>query len=240
MIVQCDAKGLEIYCGAFLSQDKTLMQTLIDGIDIHGENQRMLGLPDGDSGRLVAKVFIFRLMYGGSAYSYAHDPDFMWVSTSEKFWQRKIDAFYNKYPGFARWHETIIQQAMSDGHLVMPTGRVYNYELTKGWNGELKAPQTKIKNYPVQGLGADIMAVARVSFFKRFKQSNIRGLLVNTVHDSIVGDVHKESVIEFKDLCHAVFRDLPTNFQRVFKVEFNLPLLCEVQAGVNMFNMEEV
>ena len=71
MIIQLDAKGLEIVCGAYLSQDEVLMKELIDGVDIHSRNQKMLGLPEGKDGRLVAKIFVFRLMYGGGAWGYA-------------------------------------------------------------------------------------------------------------------------------------------------------------------------
>lgn len=239
MIIQCDAKGLEIYCGAYLSQDKILMGELIAGLDIHGINQKVLGLPEGDFGRLIAKVFIFRLMYGGSAYSYSKDPDFMQVSTSEKFWQLKIDEFYHKYKEFAQWHVRIVREATKNGYLRMPTGRQYDYELVRNFRGELEAPQTTIKNYPVQGLGADVMAVARVSCSRRWKRGNINGVLVNTVHDSIVGDIAESEVGVVSALFHGVFADLPTNFRRVFGVEFNLPLRCEVKYGPNSLDMEE-
>lgn len=179
-------------------------------------------------------------MYGGSAYSYAHDPDFAEVSTSEKFWQKVIDAFYTKYYGFAKWHTTIVQQAVNEGKLVMPTGREYKFELKTDFRGELKAPETIIKNYPVQGLGADMMALARISFARRFKESKIDGLLVNTVHDSIVCDVHPNEVQRTVNIFHEVFRDLPANFERIFKVPFDLPMTVEVGVGDNMKQLTEV
>jgi DNA polymerase I-like protein with 3'-5' exonuclease and polymerase domains len=238
-LIQCDAKGLEIYCGAYLSQDKVLMEELVQGLDIHRLNQEALGLPPGDIGRLIAKIFIFRLMYGGSAYSYAHDSDFMGVSTSEKFWQAKIDAFYNKYKGFRDWHIKIVRDATRNGYLLMPTGRRYDFELVRNFRGELEPPQTTIKNYPVQGLGADVMAIARVSFKRRWNNENVNGVLINTVHDSIVCDIAGCEAGKVANLFHSVFMDLPANFKRVFGVEFNLPLRCEVKYGKNMLEMEE-
>lgn len=56
MIINCDAKGLEVYCGAYLSKDKVMMQELIDGIDMHSANMEAFKLPS----RLIAKVFKFR------------------------------------------------------------------------------------------------------------------------------------------------------------------------------------
>lgn len=179
-------------------------------------------------------------MYGGSAYSYANDPDFTDVSSSEKFWQKVIDAFYNKYTGFRDWHTTIVRDATANGELVMPTGRVYKFELKRNFRNDLVPPETIIKNYPVQGLGADMMAIARVSFAKRFAQSGIRGIIVNTVHDSIVCDVHNDDVQKTVNLFHEVFDDLPKNFERVFKVKFDLPMTVEVGVGKNMKELTEI
>lgn len=175
-------------------------------------------------------------MYGGSAYSYANDPDFTMVSTSEKFWQGIIDTFYDKYKEFAAWHVKIVQEVTTTGQLVMPTGRIYTYEPNR--RGEW--PITTIKNYPVQGCGADIMAIARVSFHNRFKKMGIEGVQVNTVHDSIVADVPQHEVDRTVRLFHEVFNDLPANFERVFKVPFDLPLRAEVGVGPNMKNLTEV
>jgi hypothetical protein len=47
--------------------------------------------------RLIAKTFVFRLIYGGSAFSYANDPEFTGVSSDPDFWQSVIDEFYTKY-----------------------------------------------------------------------------------------------------------------------------------------------
>jgi len=236
MIINADAKALEWIVGTYLSKDKVAYQEIRDKVDQHSLNQKAFNLPS----RLIAKKFVFRLMYGGSAYSYANDPDFTDVSSSEKFWQKVIDAFYTKYSGFRDWHTAIVKEAMESGQLVMPTGRIYTFEPKRDFRGELKAPETIIKNYPVQGTGADLMAIARVSFYNRFKKEKIDGIICNTVHDSIVCDVEDSEVERVVKLFHEVFKDLPTNFQRMFKVEFDLPMSCEVGVGKNMKELMEI
>ncbi len=239
MIIQADAKSLEVVCGAYLSKDQVLIQELTQGLDIHALNQKVLGLPPGDLGRLIAKIFIFRLMYGGSAYSYANDSDFTMVSTSEKFWQQKIDGFYHKYKQFAEWHVKIVKDAVDNGYLRTPSGRQYDFELVRNYRNDLEPPQTLIKNYPVQGLGADVMSIARVSFRRRQINGKMAGLSINTIHDSIVCDIPEEWVGRYAQTFHDVFADIPRNFKLVFGVEFDLPLRCEVKAGPNMMEMEE-
>lgn len=236
MIISADAKALEWVVGAYLSKDKVAYEEIINKVDQHTLNQKSFGLPT----RLIAKKFVFRLMYGGSAYSYANDPDFTEVSSSQKYWQKVIDAFYNKYTDLRDWHTQIVKDAMKDGQLTMPTGRIYTFEPKRNYKGDLEAPETIIKNYPVQGLGADLMSIARVSFFNRFKKEKINGYIVNTVHDSIVCDVHAEEKIRVATMFHKVFRDIPENFYKLFGVKFTLPLSCEVSVGNNMKELTEV
>lgn len=233
MIVNADAKSLEVYGAAYLSQDSVMMKELLDGVDMHSRNQEDFGLPS----RLIAKILIFRTIYGGTEYSFANDPDFASVSTSVKYWKKVLDKFFDKYRGLAKWHEQIIQEVVSTGYYVNPaTGRTYKYQRDQRGNW----PVTQIKNYPVQGLGADIMSIARVSFKRRFDNLKIPGVIVNSIHDSIVVDVPSTEVQHVSELFHAVFRDLPSNFKRIFGVDFNLPLLCEVQYGLNMKELIDV
>lgn len=135
---------------AELSGDKVLKQEILDKVDIHETNRDRFALGEGKAGRLVAKIFKFRLIYGGSAYSYANDSDFQGVSRSQKFWQNIIDEYYAKYTGIKEWHDKIIQQAISQGRLEIPSGRFFPFApVVNKWNGGMDWPITCIKNYPV-------------------------------------------------------------------------------------------
>ena len=92
MLLQADAKQLEWVGATYLSQDQVALKEIWGSVDQHADNQTRFGLPS----RLVAKTFVFRLIYGGSAYSYANDPNFRDIG-NEKFWQGVIDQFYDKY-----------------------------------------------------------------------------------------------------------------------------------------------
>ena len=240
MLVNVDASALEINCVAFLSQDQTFMNEIITRQDIHSNNQVAFKLPTGDVGRLIAKILVFRIIYGGSGYSFANDPSFMHLSTSEKFWNGKIDEFYNKYQGVYNWHIKILQEVTMNKRLVMPTGRQYDFFPSPNYRGEPKWPETKIKNYPVQGLGADVMSIIRVDFARKFWNSGMAGKLRVTVHDSVVVDVPSKNVDKTIELFYDSFRCMPKNFKSIFGVEYNLPLFCEVKIGNDLKNLEKV
>ena len=99
MILQADAKQLEWIGATYLSQDPVAIDEIWKEVDQHSDNQQRFGLPS----RLIAKTFVFRLIYGGSAYSYANDPNFKDIG-NEEFWQSVIDQFYSKYKNLNPGH----------------------------------------------------------------------------------------------------------------------------------------
>lgn len=244
MIIHGDVKGLEVVAAAYLSQDSVLCKEIREGVDLHEENRKRFNLGDPPLGRLTAKKFKFRLIYGGQAFTYAQDPDFTHVSRSNGFWQGVIDEYYNKYKGLHKWHQSIVREVQNTGRLVMPTGREYEYKPFMRPDGSIKWHRPTILNYPVQGLGADLVAIARVTLRKRLLKAGLLGprvLLQNTVHDSIDIDVDNDAELIY-NICITLKQcvvDVPLNFYRLFGVEFNLPLTAEIAFGPNLEDLKE-
>lgn len=230
MFINIDAKQLEWVAAVFLSKDKVGYDELRDGTDLHSDNQKRLKLPT----RTVAKAFLFRLLYGGSAFAYGNDPDFAPISRNERYWQEVIDNTYFKYKGLSRWHSSLMQEVSRTGVLVVETGR--RYKFSRGESGDL--PRTKILNYPVQGLGHDLMAVFRVYLFTRLKlRPELKSKCILTVHDSVLLDCPEEEVAEILNLILEVLNDFSAEFERVFKVPFDLPFRAEISLGVDLSKM---
>ncbi len=236
MLLNADAKQLEWVCAAFLSQDSVAIKEIMGQTDQHTDNQQRFGLPS----RLIAKTFVFRLIYGGSAFSYANDPNFKDIG-DEKFWQKVIDQFYTKYSGLKKWHDDIMFKVKQTNELVMPSGRTYKYLPETNSMGNLKYPRTRILNYPVQGLGADLMAIVRVSLYNKIaKMQGVK--LINTVHDSIMLDYdpkicYTNSIVEIVKEC---FHNVPDNFTKLFGKKFNLPMRVDIQVGSSWGNLTDI
>jgi len=229
MIVSCDASGLEWRTALFLSQDKVGIQELHDGVDTHDDNRRRYKLGEGKAARTTAKIFLFKLIYGASAYSYANDPDFTHISTKEKFWQGIIDKTYEKYPQLGAWHVKLVQEAIETGKVVIPSGREFVFH-----DAANPRERPKILNYPCQGFGADIVMVARISAYRRIKKISDEIKFVNTVHDSKVNDCPAKYLDIVAQTYYSCYTDLPTNLSRMFNIDFNVPLDCEVTYGPNL------
>lgn len=237
-LIDADASGLEVVCAAYLSQDKVLIDELVSGIEIHEANQKAFNLPDA----LTAKVLKFRILYGSSEFAFANDPSFTHVSTQPKYWKRVIEDYYSKYSGIAKWHKQMLTEVMSTGRYVSPVGRIYEYAPSKDSYGRFGWPRTTILNYPVQGLGADLMSIARVSAYRRlssqfnqFAEGKIK--LVNTVHDSILVDTTTDLTYNVCSCLDQVFKDIPKNFEKFFGKPFNVPMKSKIKYGPNWGNM---
>jgi DNA polymerase I-like protein with 3'-5' exonuclease and polymerase domains len=242
MIINVDAKSLEWCTYLYLSQDPTGIEEWHGVIndpnkhDIHKANQSAFNLPS----RLIAKVFLFRWIYRGSAFAYSRDPDFMPVSKSKEFWQDVIDKYYDKYKMIHRTHMKYIREATTTGKLISPFGREYFFEPRANKRGEMVWSEPDITNWPNQGCGADVMAVARVACYQRMKRAGLSGRLISTVHDSIVADSPESEVSATVELFDKVFKDLPKLVTQAYGVEWNIPMLGEVSVGPNMLDLEEI
>lgn len=235
MIVQVDAKSLEWCTYLYLSQDPVGIEEWHGVIndptrnDIHRANQEAFKLPS----RLVAKVFLFRWIYRGSAFAYSRDPDFIGVSRKVDFWQDVIDRYYAKYKKLHETHLKYIDTVKRTGTLVSPIGRVYEYQ-QKRVRGEMIWNESDITNWINQGLGADVMSVARIMTKQKFDRYKLKSLLVNTVHDSIVADCPKEEVDAVSEIYLDVFKELPKRVSQAYDIDWNLPMMGEVLTGPNM------
>lgn len=235
MLLVADVKSLEVVTCAYLSQDNVLCDEVRARKKFHDDNQIRFNLPD----RVTAKRFVFKLIYGATAYGYTMDGDFQHVGYSQDRWQEVIDEFYSKYRGVGEWHKDLVTRALHDGRFVSPSGRVYSYP-SQDVAKRLWYWRPKILNYPVQGLGADLVMLARISLWRRLSQIPERKYIlpVSSVHDSIVLDMPAELVYNISKVLKSCVNDVPANFQRCFGKEFNLPLDAELKVGKDLLNME--
>ncbi len=85
---------------------------------------------------------------------------------------------------------------------------------------------SSICNYPVQSLAtADIIPIALVYMWHRMKEHNVTSFIVNTIHDSIIMEVHPDEQEIIHDLGVDSFTYSVYNYlSSVYGIEFNVPL----------------
>ncbi|MHA2066891.1 MAG: DNA polymerase [Candidatus Thorarchaeota archaeon] len=234
--VECDASQLEWKAAAFLSQDPVMCQEIRDGIDNHAATGHdHFG---GTGIRTDWKVFNFRMIYGGTPYSFYMD--YKMPSFSQKKWQHIWESFYEKYAGLREWQLERVDEVYSNGgYLRGITGRIFKFNLYDR-RGVQEYKPTEIVNYPVQSFAtADIIPVGMLSLRHRLRHLGRGGLMCLQVHDSIVVDTKEEHVEQVAAICKNTMDDLPMLIKKYFGIHFNLPLGGDVKYGRNLGEMTE-
>ena len=68
-------------------------------------------------------------------------------------------------------------------------------------------------------------------------KNNVKSILINTVHDSVVADVHPDEEEIMINLMHKGSLQVIDSLQETYGIEFNVPLDTEIKAGYNWLNL---
>ena len=149
--------------------------------------------------------------------------------------------FIEKYVGIAAWHKKLGDEAVRFEKITTPSGRQYAFPNTVRRKNGSVTNFTRIKNYPVQGFATgDIVPVVLIEIDRRLREGNFKSLLVNTVHDSIVFDVHPDEIDAMIALVDGMNADLHGIIKNAFGIDMNVPLLLEAKIGDNWLNQKDV
>ena len=219
-IAEVDFAQLEFRTAVFLAQDKQGMKDIENGVDVHQYTADIIGCSRQD-----AKAHTFKPLYGG-----------MSGTDNEKKYYR---AFKEKYKEIAEWHEKLQDEAITHKTVTLPTGREYAFPQAERmpWGGS--SYSTQIKNYPVQGFAtADIVPLACINIQKLVDKHQLKSMLINTVHDSIVIDVHPDEENIVINLMRKGSLEVIKSLKEIYGINFNIPLDTEVKIGYNWLDLK--
>ena len=226
-IMEADFAQLEFRVAAFLGQDKTAMEEVSTGFDVHAYTAKVISDAGQPTSRQEAKAHTFAPLYGASGYGR--------TPAEAAYYQQ----FTTKYNGIARWHSRLADEAINTGRIQTPSGRQYEFEnMKRRMNGSV-TNFTMIKNYPVQGFAtADVVPIVLLEFEKLLDKHH--SCLVNTVHDSIVVDVHPNEEHQVRAAVETLNENLHDLINKYYGIDFNVPLLLEAKIGPNWLETKDV
>ena len=98
-----------------------------------------------------------------------------------------------------------------------------------------------IKNYPVQGFATgDIVPIVLLEIEKRLDIDGLNSLLVNTVHDSVVIDVHPSEEKAVLGIIQEINDKLSDIFESYYDIDINVPMLLEAKMGNNWLDTVDI
>jgi len=206
-----------------------MIQEICDGVDAHSMNcVELMEMPLTDENRTTAKIFSFRMIYGGTAYAFYMDnkmPNF-----SLKKWEKIVENFYKKYHGLGSWQKNNYREVQRAGELKSPvTGRIWRFKRYKTKDGmQYKWPQ--VCNYPPQGTSYDFIALWMALCNQDFAAyPEIK--FVMQVHDELVFDCPEKYVDFVAETLYTRVVGLSTSIEQFFGYPCNVPFSGECKTG---------
>ncbi len=224
-ILEGDYSQLEFRVAGYLSQDPVIYEEVKSGFDVHSYTAEIMGVSRQD-----AKAHTFKPLYGGV------------LGTNREM--AYYSAFRNKYQGVTEWHDTLQEQAVTNKQVVLPSGREYAFPYAKYTRYGTTVGSTSIKNYPVQGFAtADLLPLALIrlhKYLKAVQEPAPKSKIINTVHDSIIMDVHPDEKDWMVELLKRSMLCIPEECSREFGIDFDMPIEIELKMGTDWLNLEEL
>lgn len=228
-VMEADFAQLEFRVAAYLAQDELAMEEVRTGFDVHSYTAKVITDAGEETTRQNAKAHTFAPLYGATGHGR--------TAAQAAYYHH----FIEKYVGIAAWHKKLGDEAVRFEKITIPSGRQYAFPNTVRRKNGSVTNFTKIKNYPVQGFATgDIVPVVLIEIDRRLREGNFKSLLVNTVHDSIVFDVHPDETDRMIALVDGMNADLHDIIKNAFGIDMNVPLLLEAKIGDNWLKQKDV
>ena len=226
-ILEADFAQLEFRAAAYLSQDGVAIEEVSTGFDVHAYTAKVITDAGQPTSRQDAKAHTFAPLYGATGYGR--------TPAEAAYYQH----FIEKYQGIKLWHTKLATEALNTRRITTPSGREFSFpDVVRRTNGTV-TNFTQIKNYPVQSFAtADIVPICLIHIDKLL--DGIRSCVVNTVHDSIVIDVHPDEELKVIDIIERVNNELTGLITTRWGINFNVPLLLESKIGPNWLDTKDV
>jgi len=228
-ILEADFAQLEFRVAALLSQDKVAMKEVETGFDVHSYTAKVISDAGQPTSRQEAKAHTFAPLYGATGYG------------RSKAEAEYYTHFTDKYKGISKWHKKLGDEALNLGKITTPSGRQYAFPDVERRASGAPTHFTMIKNYPVQGFATgDIVPIILLEIENRLRFDKMHSLLVNTVHDSVVLDVHPSEESSVLQIIQEINNNLNTIIESYYDIQINVPMLLEAKIGDNWLDTKDV
>lgn len=211
--------------------------------------------------RTKCKIFSFQRAYGAGVATVAEETGMTEEETRDLF-----DAEDALYPGVVAFNKNVEAechrsakpfQALNEntgqwqtfrrGYWVAPTGTRYSWrtypaqewQAKRGIKDSFNPPE--MKNYPIQGTGGEFVQAILGLLIRKFIETDNYGgkaFLVNTVHDCVWIDAHKDVYNQVCSDIKPIMESIPEYYNNRYGMNITVPFPVEVEYGENMNSLE--
>ena len=224
LFFSADYSQIELRIMAHLSEDENMMEAFREGHDIHRATAAKIWHVDidkvTDAQRKKAKQANFGIIYGITTYGLAQRMD---IPNGEA--KELIDGYFRTFPKVQAYMEHAKEEARAKGYAETLFHRRRYLADINSRNATVRGfAERNAINAPIQGTEADIIKVAMVRIWERFKKEGIRSKMILQVHDELNFSVFPE---EREQVERIVIEEMQNAYP------LNVPLIADAGWGKN-------
>ena len=224
LFFSADYSQIELRVMAHLSGDEHMIKVFQDGKDLHAATAATIykkGIDEvSRDERTKSKRANFGIIYGITVFGLAERLD---ISRAEA--KQLIDGFFETFPQVQEYMEASKQKVREKGYAeTLFHRRRYLPDINSGNNTVRGFAERNAINAPIQGSAADIIKVAMVRIYNRFKAEGIRSKMILHVHDELNFSVLPE---EKEKVERIVIEEMENAYQ------LRVPLIADAGWGSN-------
>ena len=224
LFFSADYSQIELRIMAHLSEDENMMEAFREGHDIHRATAAKIWHEDidkvTDAQRKKAKQANFGIIYGITTYGLAQRMD---ISNAEA--KDLIQDYFRTFPKVQAYMEHAKEVARAKGYAETLFHRRRYLADINSRNATVRGfAERNAINAPIQGTEADIIKVAMVRIWERFKKEGIRSKMILQVHDELNFSVYPE---EREQVERIVIEEMQNAYP------LNVPLIADAGWGKN-------
>lgn len=224
LFFSADYSQIELRIMAHLSEDENMMEAFREGHDIHRATAAKIWHVDidkvTDAQRKKAKQANFGIIYGITTYGLAQRMD---IPNGEA--KELIEGYFRTFPKVKAYMEHAKEEARAKGYAETLFHRRRYLADINSRNATVRGfAERNAINAPIQGTEADIIKVAMVRIWERFKKEGIRSKMILQVHDELNFSVFPE---EREQVERIVIEEMQNAYP------LNVPLIADAGWGKN-------
>ena len=192
LFFSADYSQIELRVMAHLSQDAEMIKVFSEGKDLHAATAANIYKKPIDEvtrdERTKSKRANFGIIYGITVFGLAERLD---IPRDEA--KMLIDGYFDTFPQVHDYMEKSKEVARQQGYVTTLFGRRRYLPDINSHNATVRGfAERNAINAPIQGTAADIIKVAMIRIYNRFKAEGIRSKMILQVHDELNFSVYPD------------------------------------------------
>ena len=214
LFFSADYSQIELRIMAHLSGDEHMIEAFRNGYDIHAATAAKIFKKSLEEvtkeERSKAKTANFGIIYGITAFGLAER---MGVSRTEA--KELIEGYFQTYPKVKEYMNRSIEMAREKGYTETVYHRKCHLRDINSHNAVVRGyAERNAINSPIQGSAADIIKIAMIRIYHRFREEQLRSKMILQVHDELNFSVYPEEKkkvqqIVIEEMEHAYSMQVP-------------------------------